>query len=43
MLMKWIVVVVLPPDGRPLAAMLIAEGLGREYDGGRREGWCDGE
>ena len=30
-------------DGRSLAAMLIAEGLGREYDGGRRKGWCDGE
>ena len=26
-----------------LATVLIAEGLGREYDGGRREGWCDGE
>ena len=30
-------------DGRSLAALLITEGLGREYDGGRREGWCDGE
>ena len=34
---------VLLADGRSLAALLIAEGLGREYDGGRREGWCDGE
>jgi len=30
-------------DGRSLAALVIAEGLGREYDGGRREGWCGGE
>ncbi len=30
-------------DGRSLAGLLITEGLGREYDGGRREGWCDGE
>ncbi len=30
-------------DGRSLAALLITEGLGREYDGGRRKGWCDGE
>ncbi len=30
-------------DGRSLAALLIAEGLGREYDGGARLGWCDGE
>ncbi len=30
-------------DGRSLAALVIAEGLGREYDGGRREGWCDGD
>ena len=27
---------------RPLAALVIAEGLGREYDGGARLGWCDG-
>ncbi len=30
-------------DGRSLAALLITEGLGREYDGGARLGWCDGE
>ena len=30
-------------DGRQLAGLLITEGLGREYDGGRRQGWCDGE
>ncbi len=30
-------------DGRSLAALVIAEGLGREYDGGARLGWCDGE
>ncbi len=34
---------VLLADGRSLTALLIAEGLGREYHGGRREGWCDGE
>lgn len=28
-------------EGFDLAARLIAEGLGRPYDGGRREGWCD--
>lgn len=28
------------PDGRELAAVLIAEGLGRRYNGGHREGWC---
>jgi len=27
-------------DGRQLAAELIAAGLGRAYDGGRRGGWC---
>ncbi len=43
MLMKWVVVVVLLPDGRSLAALLITEGLAPEYHGGRREGWCDGE
>ncbi len=43
MLMKWVVVVVLPPDGRSLAAPPIAEGLAREYHGGPREGWRDGE
>ncbi len=30
-------------DGRSLAGLLISEGLGREYDGGARLGWCDGE
>ncbi len=30
-------------DGRSLAALLITEGLGREYHGGTRLGWCDGE
>ena len=30
-------------DGRSLAALVIGAGLGREYDGGRRKGWCDGE
>jgi len=34
---------VLLADGRSLTALLITEGLGREYHGGRREGWCDGE
>lgn len=28
-------------DGRDLGAVLIAAGLGRPYDGGRRGGWCD--
>ena len=27
-------------DGRDLAAMLIAAGLGRPYEGGKRPGWC---
>ena len=43
MLMKWVVVVVLPPDGRSLPALLITEGLACEYHGGPREGWRDGE
>jgi endonuclease YncB( thermonuclease family) len=34
---------VLLADGRSLAALLITEGLGREYDGGQRERWCDGD
>lgn len=29
------------PDGRDLAEILVTEGYGRRYDGGRREGWCD--
>ena len=27
-------------SGRKLSDLLIAENLGRPYDGGRREGWC---
>ena len=27
-------------DGQDASERLIAEGLGRPYDGGRREGWC---
>jgi len=27
-------------SGRDVAAMLISEGLGRPYEGGRRAGWC---
>ena len=27
-------------DGRPVGAVLVAEGLARPYDGGKREGWC---
>ena len=27
-------------DGRDVAAVLIAEGLARPYDGGRRRSWC---
>ena len=27
-------------DGHSLAALLIASGYGRTYDGGTREGWC---
>ena len=26
--------------GKKLSDMLIAEGLGRPYEGGRRESWC---
>lgn len=35
-----VVAQVILPDGRNLADVLIAEGLGRAYDGGRRKGWC---
>jgi endonuclease YncB( thermonuclease family) len=28
-------------DGQRLADVLIAEGLARPYDGGRRESWCE--
>lgn len=32
---------VILPDGRSAAAVLLAEGIGRPYDGrSRREGWC---
>ena len=34
------VVAVVWVDGRKLSELLIAEGLGRPYHGGRREGWC---
>ncbi len=27
-------------DGRSLTELLIASGLGRPYDGGKRSGWC---
>ena len=27
-------------DGERLADLLVAEGLGRPYDGGKRAGWC---
>ncbi|MGF1628304.1 MAG: thermonuclease family protein [Kiloniellaceae bacterium] len=27
-------------DGRDVADVLIGEGLAREYNGGRRQGWC---
>lgn len=27
-------------DGRDLSRLLIAAGLGRAYEGGKREGWC---
>jgi micrococcal nuclease len=29
-------------DGRDLAALLIERGLGRAYNGGRRQPWCEG-
>jgi endonuclease YncB( thermonuclease family) len=28
-------------DGRDLSSLLIEAGLGRAYDGGKRESWCD--
>lgn len=31
---------VVTAEGADLAALLIATGLGRPYDGGRRAGWC---
>jgi len=30
-------------DGKDVADILIGEGLAREYHGGKREGWCDGD
>jgi micrococcal nuclease len=30
-------------EARDLAEAMLAPGLARPYDGGRREGWCDGE
>ena len=32
---------VILPDGRDLADILVSEGYGRRYDGGKRESWCD--
>lgn len=29
------------PDGEDLGQALIAAGLARPYDGGKRQGWCD--
>ena len=34
------VIAVVWVGGQSLAEMIIAEGLGRPYDGGVREGWC---
>jgi hypothetical protein len=28
-------------DGRPIAAVLVAEGLARPYTGGARQSWCN--
>jgi micrococcal nuclease len=30
-------------DERDLAEAMLAPGLARPYDGGRRQGWCDGD
>ena len=35
-----VVAVVFLEDGLSLADVLIAAGLGRHYEGGKREGWC---
>lgn len=32
---------VLLPDGTDIGQILIKEKLGRAYNGGRRQGWCD--
>lgn len=32
---------VISADGRDVAALMIASGLARPYDGGARRGWCD--
>ena len=34
------IVATVQADGRNVAALLIARGLGRPYQGGRRAGWC---
>ena len=33
---------ILLDDGQDLAGLLIANGYGRPYEGGRRQSWCDG-
>lgn len=33
--------VVLLEDGRDIVTLIIEAGLGRPYDGGTREGWCE--
>jgi len=33
---------VFTPDGQALSDLLIASGMTRIYDGGKREGWCGG-
>jgi micrococcal nuclease len=36
------VVATLLVDGEDFAVLMLADGHGRPYDGGRREGWCGG-
>lgn len=38
---KRVVADVYLPNGQGLADVLISEGLGRPYDGGKRESWCE--